>query len=251
MVDYKILEFQSISTGRILELNKGNNKYYYKKSNGQYYQNHRGLQYLLESKHPNGSNRFRIHKDNSKFTQLELFTIQEEMVTKKKTVTKKQQPVKEVEKVVVKSKTELEKIQELILRTYPKIRITILKKRKENLEEFLFRFFNEWNHEKDTIVIETREVQTAKSRRRSLGDMFMLCRYYYPKCTLKEVATALYKGMFKRTFANDYKMRSSFCGGTQRRMFYITNNKDSIFYDPKQNDEFGFSPEWYLKELEK
>ncbi len=62
-----------------------------------------------------------------------------------------------------------------------------LKRRRETLQEFLVLFFQEWNDEKNTIYVDDSSIQTETGKRRSLGDIYMICKYYYPDCTLNQV----------------------------------------------------------------
>lgn len=118
----------------------------------------------------------------------------------------------------------------------------ILKKRKEGLKEFIVRFFTEWNNENETIyTVANRKVCEPKCRR-SLGDVYKICKYYYPKCTLKQVALILYIDCFDEI----ERFRSSFCSATKKRMFYVgDDDQDSEMLNKYIKDEFGFTyKEW-------
>ena len=55
---------------------------------------------------------------------------------------------------------------------------------KKNLpltvKEFLINFFTKYNSEHNTIYVVAKTEQTSTNRRRSLGDLFKICQYYYP-----------------------------------------------------------------------
>lgn len=68
----------------------------------------------------------------------------------------------------------------------------LLKKRNESLKEFLVDFFNKWNNEKETLYVKDKTVQTNPGKRRSFGDIFTICKYYYPNVTVRELRDLLY-----------------------------------------------------------
>ena len=102
-----------------------------------------------------------------------------------------------------------------------------------SLKEFIMKFFGSFNIEHDTILKETKEIQTPKGCRRSLGDVYLICKYYYKNCTLEEVATILYKELCVK----DKYLRTSYCYQMKKRAFYKAANPD--IYDKEVVDEFG------------
>lgn len=72
----------------------------------------------------------------------------------------------------------------------------------------------------------------------------MLCRYYYPKCTLAEVKDLLYEELIEEN--GDIKLRSSYCYGTDRRMFYLASDAQPRgFVDLEKECEFKQTPNWW------
>lgn len=108
-------------------------------------------------------------------------------------------------------------------------------KKELSLKEFLINFFTQYNNENKTIYKDSKEVQTDVGKRRSLGDIFLICKYYYPKATLKEVVEILYNDLF-----NDVpRFRSSSCSQIKKRVFYQgTAQQKSEVYDLDDNDEW-------------
>ena len=114
----------------------------------------------------------------------------------------------------------------------------VLKKRKETLEEFLIKFFNEFNNTKQTIYVESEHLQTDIGKRRSIGDIFRICQYYYPECTVQEVKNILYNELPNKV--DNY--RSSFCSTINKRVFYKgTEDQESEFFDTEDADEYGLT----------
>lgn len=130
------------------------------------------------------------------------------------------------------------KVEKQILEAVKPLRLRgILKKRTETLEGFLQRFFTDWNSSRPTIYVGNGHTQTEPDKRRSLGDIFQICRYYYPNCTVEEVSKILYS--LVDTVPN---FRSSYCNQINKRVFYKgTESQDAEFYDEEEADEFGYT----------
>lgn len=113
----------------------------------------------------------------------------------------------------------------------------LLRNRKSQiLPDFLRTFFLKWNDEKDTIFVENRDIQTAAGKRRSVGDIFMICRYYYPTCTLSEVYDKLLN-LLPITMPSGF--RTSYCSTINKRVWYFDSTKESAQLDLHKADEYG------------
>lgn len=116
----------------------------------------------------------------------------------------------------------------------------LLKKRNETLEEFLIKFFNNYNNNKETLFVETKEVQTPPGKRRSIGDIYAICKYYYPTCTIRDVVNIVYNVLPTEV----PRFRSSLCSQIKKRVFYQgTEDQQSAMYNTSNPDEFGFTIE--------
>ena len=134
----------------------------------------------------------------------------------------------------------IEKIEKKLRLDVPLRLKGILKKREESLEEFLIKFFQDFNNKNNTIYANNRRVQTDTGRRRSFGDIFRICRYYYPNCTIEEVKTLLYETLPDKV----ERFRSSYCTTINKRVFYVGDeDQESEFYDMDDEDEFGLTGE--------
>lgn len=118
--------------------------------------------------------------------------------------------------------------------------------RRESIAEFLVKFFKNWNSTRNTIYVDDSTVQTEMNKRRSLGDIFAICRYYYPTCTLKEVAKALYVTL-PETITDGF--RSSYCSMINKRVFYYDNEEGNGVFDKTTNDETGHPHRWWIEQL--
>jgi len=144
--------------------------------------------------------------------------------------------------------TPFAEVEATINRNNPRaIRIQgLLRRRRESLQEFLIRFFQEWNLEKNTIYVDDSAVQTAPNKRRSLGDIYMICKYYYPNCTLNEVLNLLYN-IIPTIITRGY--RTSYCYTINKRVWYYSENIANIVSNQAQNDEFGKQYQFYLNNI--
>lgn len=106
----------------------------------------------------------------------------------------------------------------------------------ETLEDFLFKFFTIWNENRNTIYLDTGEVQTPPKKRRSLGDIYHICKYYYPKCTVSDVLDVLVNKLPLRI---EKGFRTTHCFFMRKRAYYYNPTKKNIVWDKNQEDEFG------------
>ncbi len=129
-----------------------------------------------------------------------------------------------------------EAIEQQLNKSEPIRLLGLLKKREEPLNAFMKEFFTRWNEEKDTIFTNNRNVQTEAGKRRSLGDIYLICKHYYPKTTLKEVSNVLFN-MFREV----PRFRSSYCYRNNKRMFYVGVNdyEPTGIFDKSHTDEYG------------
>lgn len=116
----------------------------------------------------------------------------------------------------------------------------LLKKRSETLQEFLEKFFRDWNNDKDTIYVGNGHLQTEPGKRRSIGDIFQICQYYFPDCTIKEVSDILLNKL-PDTVSN---FRTSYCNMIHKRVFYKgEEDQETGQFDEEDEDEYGMTLE--------
>ncbi|MFA9239458.1 MAG: hypothetical protein ACEQSQ_06155 [Candidatus Paceibacteria bacterium] len=111
------------------------------------------------------------------------------------------------------------------------------------LQEFLKKFFEEYNNNFNTIYVESKKEQTSIGRRRSLGDIYKICKYYYPSCNLRDVIQILYTTLPK-AFKTGF--RTSFCNTIKKRVFYYESGSPNGIYNTNNLDEFGYLYTYYL-----
>jgi hypothetical protein len=121
----------------------------------------------------------------------------------------------------------------------------VLRNRRENLKEFLVKFFTEFNPEKETIFTDNRSIQTNAGKRRSLGDIYMICKYYYPNLTIKELIQLLYIDLFEEIDG----FRSSYCNTIHKRVWYYSEGSENGTFDKTTNDEYNKPHRFYIDNL--
>ncbi len=115
----------------------------------------------------------------------------------------------------------------------------------KTVKEFLINFFTTYNNDHATIYVDGKDVQTTTGRRRSLGDIYKICKYYYPNVTLTEVVKLLFKDLqihFKTGF------RHSYCGVINKRVFYYSPQETNFEQDTRA-DEYGKNLEYYKSKV--
>lgn len=128
----------------------------------------------------------------------------------------------------------------------------VLKNRRtQTAAQFLEKFFRDWNNSrteesrrKNTIYADDSTIQTESGRRRSLGDLFMIVKYYYPNITLAEVVRILYVELPNRITDG---FRSSICSQIRKRVWYYEphQNSQNNVANSTSNDEYGHPVQWY------
>ena len=148
-------------------------------------------------------------------------------------------------------------IKEAILESFDNedtpIRIRgLLRKRKETLQEFLIKFFTKWNIERDTIWVRTGETQTEADKKRSLGDIYMICKYYYPDCTLNELILHLYDSLpeYFEEVHDETGFRTCVCQQIHKRVWWYEEGDANNVNHKTTNDEYGKPYRFYLDNLE-
>lgn len=141
-------------------------------------------------------------------------------------------------------------IEQTIIREYNRpIRLEkTLRNRRESLLEFLIVFFKDWNNEKRTIYADDLSLQTDIGKRRSLGDIYMICKYYYPRVTLKEVIKMLYVTL-PDTFEEEGGFRTCKCNAISKRVWHYVEGEDTEVHNIRANDEYGNTYNWYKEQF--
>jgi len=109
------------------------------------------------------------------------------------------------------------------------------------LENFIKNFFKEYNNSLGTFFAEDKgfkrdTAHTKIGARRSGGDVFLICKYYYPKCTLEEVMKIIDTLQVKGLGDGKY-LKSQVCKQIKKRV-YNAEDRTTV-YHPEKKDEFN------------
>lgn len=113
---------------------------------------------------------------------------------------------------------------------------------KVTLSEFIHSFLYHYNNTFPTCD-KNKKVTTPTGKRRSLGDIYMICRSYFPDVTLKDVLRVLCFITESRGY------RSSYCYQINKRVWYYSKTKMNAVYDKNKTDEWGHRYSYYMKEF--
>lgn len=131
---------------------------------------------------------------------------------------------------------------ETLLDSTPAIKLSGLEiPTEDDLLQFLIGFFSQYNNTLNTVSVQYPEfILTNTHRRRSLGDVYKICKYYFPNCTLSEVVDCLYNKLFDE----DPAFNSSICNDIKKRVFFL-NSYSNKHYEEQAIDEYGNSCLYY------
>jgi hypothetical protein len=73
----------------------------------------------------------------------------------------------------------------------------------------------------------------------------MICRYYYPQCTLLEILKELYIDL---PIKINTGFRVSWCSTIKKRVFYYSYGY-SNYLQTASTDEYGYFADWYITKL--
>lgn len=113
------------------------------------------------------------------------------------------------------------------------------------IEEFIKRFFKTYNNDLITAFADNGNEQTRAGARRSGGDIFRICKYYYPKTTLEEVMKTIDK-LHQEGLGDNKYLKSQVCRQVNKRV-YNTDSRTTVFHK-EEKDEFNRLVGDYIKE---
>lgn len=101
---------------------------------------------------------------------------------------------------------------------------------ESNIDEFLIKFFNNFNNTYRTHETNTNKYICGISRRRSIGDLYLICKNYFPDTNLDDVIISLIK------LVNSDKLGISKCSDIKKYVFVKKNDYTGNYQD--KNLEF-------------
>lgn len=113
-------------------------------------------------------------------------------------------------------------------------------KHTNSISEFISDFFKN-NNKYNTIYVDDGTIQcAAKTIRRSLIDIFLITRFYFPNTTLRSVVKHLYSHSGK-------DINIQLCQMIRRRVYDGRPQKGGFINNGEAVDELGFTVNDYLK----
>lgn len=103
--------------------------------------------------------------------------------------------------------------------------------KEKNPTDFVKNFFK-YNSEYKTIYAGNGQTQTVTERRRSLGDIFRITYYYFPKVRLITIYRALLAAI------GEGIALSAICQETGLRVYRATKGSESGIFNGEKIDEF-------------
>lgn len=82
-----------------------------------------------------------------------------------------------------------------------------------DMKDFILQFLVDLCYENNTMIAGTSEVFCKPAKRRSISDIYNLCRYYYDDVTFIEVQCAL------ASLWNEKKIGYFYCNSTKKRVY--------------------------------
>jgi len=140
-------------------------------------------------------------------------------------------------------KGSLEEQQETILKTFPLLELESfhLTENDDCVEDFIHNFLVDYKNKYYTLNTETNERVCRPRRHRTLIDMFLIARFYFPEATLLETIKGLYY------LHEGDNLDSSVCSTIYRRVYECRLHRNS--WGEAHNDlrdEFGYDIKDYL-----
>lgn len=105
---------------------------------------------------------------------------------------------------------------------------------EKNVADFLKVFFTKYNAERNTVYCSNGKIQSKPGLRRSIGDIFKITHYYFPKASLTKMYIRL------TTLLAEGIIVSAVCSEINKRVYRLKTSYDkSTFFNGPLTDEYG------------
>lgn len=118
--------------------------------------------------------------------------------------------------------------------------------KSKTYKDFLYDFLIEYNNISPTYIkhLDHYIIHTNSNKRRSLGDIYNICKTYYPDVTLKEIITELYT-----LCKTKQGFRTSYCYNISKRVFYYDSFHSNVIMNCEQKDEYNHDIQYYMDRI--
>ena len=106
------------------------------------------------------------------------------------------------------------------------------------LQQFIKTLVRQYNYKYDTVFVKndySARVQCFSGKRRSLGDIYLICKYYYPNCRIEEVLTILINLLQER------KIYGSYCSTINKYVFHLSSTFTKTNCEVEYTEDYEFS----------
>lgn len=114
---------------------------------------------------------------------------------------------------------------------------------KITVNEFIQYFLILYNGIFITSLKNKNVIHTIENKRRSLGDVYLICRNYFPDVSLREVLKSLY------FITNIQGFRTSYCYQINKRVWYYSRYGNNAVFNKGKTDEWGHRYNYYLSDF--
>ena len=118
------------------------------------------------------------------------------------------------------------------------LRFANYEKHTNVIKEFIQDFF-ELNKKHDTVYLNGR-MQTPRGKFRSLGDIYLIVRHYFPRISLATVIIELYKPKEN----SELTLNTQLCNQIKKRVY--DQRKGGLNRNAGSSDELGLTSAYYL-----
>lgn len=134
-------------------------------------------------------------------------------------------------KTFEEKKIEIEKMPKIYLEDF-KVPI-----KRTSLKTFINNFINEYNMTHNTLFVKDNTIQTRQSKHRSSGDIYKICKFYFPNKSFKleTIMRILYELIQEKQIITQY------CYGVGKRVFLYYNPYFRNYQIKKELDEYGLT----------
>ena len=106
------------------------------------------------------------------------------------------------------------------------------------LQQFIKTLVRQYNYKYDTVFVKNEystRVQCFSGKRRSLGDIYLICKHYYPNCKIEEVLSILIN------LLQNKQIYGSYCTTIHKYVFHSSSSFTKTKCEVEYCEEYYFS----------
>lgn len=106
------------------------------------------------------------------------------------------------------------------------------------LQQFIKTLVRQYNYKYDTVFVKndySTRIQCFSGKRRSLGDIYLICKHYYPNCKIEEVLSILIN------LLQNKEIYGSYCTTIHKYVFHLSSTLTKTNCEVEYCEEYYFS----------